>query len=356
MGLQNLSIRQFRCFTVLDLEFSSHLNVIEGKNASGKTSILEAIFLLSRGRSFRTAHLGAVTRLGTQGFLLAARVTSRLSQVEISLTRHDGCLEPKVYGRTVGTISQLAAILPVQLLDSQTNQLIQGGPKYRRQFLDWGAFHVEPNFHDVWQRFHRALKQRNILLTKKRPMDEISTWDIELSRQGEALDQIRQRYLQDIHPHVFESAKQILAGVSVSLDYRRGWPEDVSLADALKTSSKRDRLLGVTHVGPHRSDLIIQVNGRPAQEAISRGQEKVLAASLLLAQAAFYQQQAGLPCTLLVDDLSAELDAEYLSKLLQRIQEVGTQVVMTTIDSASGLIKKADAVFHVKQGKCHRVV
>jgi DNA replication and repair protein RecF len=358
MGLQNLSIRHFRCFSAVDLEFSPHLNVIEGKNASGKTSILEAIYLLSRGRSFRTANLETATQDGNNKFLLAARIASQLTKIEISLTRHDRSLKPRVAGKAIETLSQLAALLPVQLLDGEANHIIRGSPKYRRQFLDWGAFHVEPLFYETWRRYHRALKQRNSLLKAARPPKDkdAETWNVELAAHGERLNEMRQQYLRNLCGRAIALAEQSLEGISISLGYQRGWSEDIALVDALRTSSKRDQLIGATQTGPHRADLIIRANGKRAQEAISRGQEKVLAATLLLAQASLYQQQRGLSCTLLVDDLAAELDAKHLGSLLKRIKEVGSQVIMTTIEPLPKQGHIDTAVFHVKQGKCLSVV
>lgn len=356
MGLQSLSMRWFRCFASTDLDLSPRFNLILGKNASGKTSILEAFYLLSRGRSFRTAHLDAVVQQGSAGFLLAARAISQHSTLEISLARQDGVLEAKIAGKTVKGLSQLAAAFPIQLLDGQANQLINGGPKYRRQFLDWGTFHVEQRFYQTWLSYCQALRQRNILLKANQPKAEVAVWDVELTKHGEVLSEIRQRYLHDLGPRVLKFAEQSLDGVPVSIEYRRGWPVGVPLAEALQIWAKKDRMLGVTHMGPHRADLAIRVNGRPAQEAISHGQEKVLAAAFLLAQADFYQRESGLSCTLLVDDLAAELDADHLRKLLQRISEVGTQVIMTAIEPLPTLNKTADAVFHVKQSNCRRMV
>lgn len=356
MGLKNLSIRQFRCFTSVDIELSPHLNVIRGKNASGKTTILEAVFLLSRGRSFRTAHLQTTLREGSAKFQLAAMLAREFAPIEISLTRKDGFLEPKVAGKATPTLSELAYLLPVQLLDGEANQLIQGGPKSRRQFLDWGAFHVEPTFYETWQRYHRALRHRSSLLKTNHSLNQIALWDIELAIHGEKLDEIRRRYFQGLRSQVVELAVQALGGVDISLGYRRGWSEGESLTEALRISLNRDRLTGITHAGPHRADLVIHVDGRPAQETTSRGQQKVLAAALLLAQADLYQKQTGLACTLLVDDLAAELDVDHLERLLQSIRKVGNQVVMTSIEPLPIPTETGTAWFHVKQGECRPMV
>lgn len=356
MGIRHLLIRQFRCFSAVDIELSPQTNIVQGKNASGKTSILEAIFLLSRGRSFRTPHLETALRQGSEEFYLAAGVTNHASIVDVSLKRRNGLLQPTVAGKSTATLSQLAVLFPVQLLDGQTNLLIHGGARYRRQFLDWGAFHVERAFHETWQKYHRALKQRNALLKRNRHVDGISAWDAELVQYGEKLSLMREQYFHDIHEDILEITERTLDGVAISIKYSRGWAEDSSLADSLRASSKRDRLLGTTCSGPHRADLAIQVNGRPVQEIISQGQAKILATSLLLAQATLYQRQLGASTTLLVDDLAAELDTEHLTVLLQRIREIGSQVILTTIEPHPVVTGSAAAVFHVKQGNCFKMI
>lgn len=356
MGLLSLSLRQFRCFDAADLDFSPRFNVIVGRNASGKTSLLEAIFLLSRGRSFRTSRLAEVTKLGSSRFQLHGNVTHGSVKFALSLARNSGLLEAKIAGMPAENLGQLAAAFPVQLLDGHTHQLISGGPKYRRQLLDWGAFHVEPGFFGIWQGYKRALKQRNAALQVKGSEHATSVWDLELATFGEKLHDLRRGYLSVFSSHAVAWAKQSLEAMAVEFEYRCGWPEEEQLLYALRSTIKRDRLLRATSVGPHRADLLIKLNGRPADEIVSRGQEKALASALLLAQADLYKHQTGLPCTLLLDDLAAELDMEHLTRLLQRVHEIGAQAIATTISPLPSEFCKEANMFHVEQGECQAMV
>src|SRR5690242_11309359 len=161
MALSRLTLRDFRCFAALDLDLSPRANLVLGDNASGKTSLLEALFVLSRGRSFRTSKAENLDRHGTEGFLISATSVENAGSVPLGLARRGGILEARVGGAPAQNLAELTERLPVQLFDSTAHQLIEGGPRHRRQLLDWGTFHVEQGFLPVWRRYQRALKQRN---------------------------------------------------------------------------------------------------------------------------------------------------------------------------------------------------
>lgn len=353
MGLLTLSLRNFRCFDVVDLELAPTFNLITGENASGKTSLIESIFLLGRGRSFKTANLESAVRTGTAGFQITGRVTTPSTPLQMGLGRSNGQLQARIGGETPATLAQLSEAFPVQLVDSQAHLIVRGGPRRRRQFLDWGVFHVEPGFFPVWRRYQRALRQRNMLLRSGKSPQEIASWDGELVIQGEALNNYRQDYLTRLVPTATAWAEQALGGLEVALKYRPGWPEERGFSDALKAGIERDRYAGMTQIGPHRAELLIKVEGKPAQERVSRGQEKALVGSLLLAQAAVYRERVGRPCTLLLDDLEAELDTSHLGRFLDRVEETGAQTHITAITPTALIAARAAKVFHVKQGKVH---
>ncbi len=356
MGLSIISLRNFRCFTSAELEFDPYLNFIYGENAAGKTSLIESIFLLGRGRSFKTANLGSAVYPGTNGFQINGQVTNLSTPLRIVWGQDGNQLQTTLGGKALVTLAQLSENLPVQLIDSQAHQLIRGGPRCRRQFLDWGVFHVEPIFFPTWRRFQRALRQRNTLLRGGKSKREVESWDGELIFQGETLDHLRRQYLANLMPTAKSWAGQVLGGPDISLEYRSGWPESMGLSQALQSALDRDLNSGTTQFGPHRAEMLIKVDGKAAQEWVSSGQEKVLAGSLLLAQAALYRILTGRSCTLLLDDLAAELDPQHLTRFLECIDETRAQTHITAI-AASPLIKaRASKLFHVKRGKIDSMV
>jgi len=356
MGLSNISLRNFRCFTSADLEFAPTLNLLYGENASGKTSLIESIFLLGRGRSFKTANLGSAVYAGAQGFQISGQITGFSTPMRIGLVRDGSQLQAIIGGKVLATLAQLSENLPVQLIDSQAHQLIRGGPRCRRQFLDWGVFHVEPVFFPAWRRYQRALRQRNTLLRNGKSQREVASWDGELVSQGETLDRLRQQYLVNLLPTAKSWAGQALGGLDISFEYRPGWPESQNLLEALRNAFDRDQSSGTTQFGPHRAEMLIKVDGKAAQERVSSGQEKVLAGSLLLAQAAVYRILTGRPCTLLLDDLASELDAYHLARLLERIDETHAQTYITAIEASPLIMERVAKLFHVKQGKIDSMV
>lgn len=356
MGLISLTLQDFRCFAQAELVFSPQTNLVWGENASGKTSVLEAIFLVGRGRSFRTGHLDPVSRFGSKGFQVVAQVAAPFGTTPVGLARQHGNLKARIGGRPAAGLAELAETLPVQLVDSQAHLLVDGSPRYRRQFLDWGVFHVEPGFFAIWQRYQRALQQRNALLRGGRPAREIAPWDSELISSGESLDLFRRRYLDGFSQTAERWSQEALGELAVSLEYRPGWPEGQSLAEALVINRERDRQQGGTQTGPHRADILIKVDGRPARDRISRGQEKALAGTLLLAQTAVYRAATGRACVLLLDDLPSELDSGHLGRFAGQVIATGAQTVITAIDNDSLPDTMRSRVFHVEQGMITQMV
>ncbi|HVC28978.1 MAG TPA: DNA replication/repair protein RecF [Gammaproteobacteria bacterium] len=356
MGLSNISLRNFRCFTSAEVEFAPNLNLIYGENAAGKTSLIESIFLLGRGRSFKTANLGSAVYSGANGFQINGQVNYLSTPMRIGLVRDGSQLQATIGGNALATLAQLSEILPIQLIDSQVHQLIRGGPRCRRQFLDWGVFHVEPIFFPAWRRYQRALRQRNSLLRNGKSKREVESWDGELVSQGETLDRLRRQYMANLLPTAKSWASQALGGLDINLEYRPGWPESQRLLESLQYAFDRDLNSGTTLFGPHRAEMLIKVDGKVAQEWISSGQEKVLAGSLLLAQAAVYRSLTGRPCTLLLDDLAAELDPYHLTRFLERIDETHAQTHVTSIEASPLIRERATKLFHVKQGKIDSMI
>lgn len=356
MALSRFSLRDFRCFESVELDLSPRANLIYGDNASGKTSLLEAVFFLSRGRSFRTSKADNLVRHGAEGFTLSGQASDTSGTVPVGIARTPAGLEARVAGAPAQSLAQLAERVPVQLLDSSAHQLIEGGPRNRRQFLDWGVFHVEPSFLAAWRRYQRALKQRNALLRQRAADALLKTWEPELVAAGLQLDQSRQAYLNQLEPVAVAWASRLLGGLDLKFRYLRGWGEGKSLEEALEANRNRDREQGSTQSGPHRAEVVIEIDGLPAQQQVSRGQQKVLAGALLLAQAAYLHQAVGRQCLLLLDDLAAELDAGHLTRFLDLVQETQAQTFLTSVEEAR-LPHWAEARrFHVEQGKITQVV
>jgi DNA replication and repair protein RecF len=238
-------------------------------------------------------------------------------------------------------------------MEPNSHLLISGSPDGRRRFLDWGVFHVEPQFLECWRRYSRALKQRNAALRagQSRVLDSI---DQIFAEQGEALNRYRQAYFASLSGAIGNSKEQAETPelVDVELEYHAGW-KGKSLGEALAAARKRDLERGVTSQGPHRADMQINKGGKPVRAVFSRGEQKSLAATLLLTQAELI---AGLgePPLVLLDDLASEFDRPHFDAVLTRALHSAGQVWVT--GTAAPEWQQEHKVFHVKHGAVQEMI
>ena len=335
MSLRRLEIRDFRCIESAELDFDGRCNLISGQNASGKTSLLEAIFFLGRGRSFRTPRNETLIRTGAKELLLAGRFEAGAGALRpVGVRYSPEGFEAKAGGSRIGSLAELASILPVQAIDPEVHRLVEEGPQERRRYLDWGVFHVEPRFVDHWRRYQRVLKQRNAALRSEAPEPVIRAWDPELVEAGRALAKFRRGYFEALRAHVSAMGQRLL-GLPIDLALSDGWAAGTDLAEAVSHAWPRDRERGTTHVGPHRADLSIRVGGQPARHRVSRGQQKLTAAAMLLGQLKCDAELGSPTAALLVDDPAAELDEANLDKLVSVVLELPGQLFVTALDPST---------------------
>lgn len=348
--LASVDINNFRCIAEAQLEFDPQGTGILGKNASGKTSLLEAIFFLGHGRSLRTNVRDKLVRHGAGFFRVVARVDTPRGSL-VAGTEYGGeRTVTRLGGQGVSSVSEIAEILPLQLIDPGVHRLVEEGSARRRRLMDWGVFHVKHEFLAIWRRYQRALLQRNAALRRLESPSVIGAWEAELVECGGAVDRARAAYVEELRP-CFEALAGRLLGVEATFEYRRGWPADVSLDQSLVARRDRDLQLRTTTVGPHRADLAFKVEGSPARDQVSRGQQKMLACALILAQVELRARYATVPTCLLLDDPAAELDVDNLGKLLSVIATVPAQLIVTSVSEAGLAGMNIRRRFHVEQGR-----
>ncbi len=347
--LERLDITDFRCIREAALDPDPGINLVTGPNASGKTSLLEAIFVLGRGRPLRTARSARLARDGTDRYRLIGRVRHATRSVTIGIEGDHAGTMARIGGEPARSLANLADTLPVQIIDPDVHKLLEEGPERRRQYVDWGVFHVERRFLETWRRYQRALKQRNAALRTGSPDAMLDRWDEMLVADGEQLDKFRRRYIEALTAHM-SPVSDAVVGAAVKLSYRRGWSDDRSLPDQLVEIRQRDRELGYTTTGPHRADLSIALDGRQARGRASRGQQKLIAASALIAQIRQLKTTVGLTPVLLLDDPAAELDAAGRIRLLEAASDLGTQLFVTALQTGDLPSLTPQRVFHVEHG------
>jgi DNA replication and repair protein RecF len=330
VSLSRLQVTDFRCLQSAELHPDAHFTLISGPNASGKTSLLEAIYLLGRGRSFRTRRLEHLIRHGADRFVVFGEIDTLLRRVPMGVEGSRKGIRAQIDGDKPSSLAELALYLPVQIIDPEVHHLIEEGPSRRRRFLDWGVFHVEQSFVGHWQRYQQVLKQRNAALKSRQPKSVVSVWDADLVRSGELLSAARSHYVSLLSP-LAELIGRNLLGMELSLSYRKGWLKDQSMAEALQKSWNHDVDLAATQVGPHRAELGIRLGGLPVKDRISRGQQKLLAAALLIAQIKLFPEGSPVQPTLLLDDPAAELDDERLASLISEVSSQSVQLIVSTL-------------------------
>ncbi len=374
MYLRKLFIQHVRNLDTTTLSFGPGFNYIHGANGAGKSALLEAIHILSRGRSFRSHRISSVIRHQQEELILHGKVaapdgTSR--SLAISRTR-GGQTQIKTAGKKQSKISALAKIMPVQLLLPEAAELIFASPALRRGFMDWGLFHVEQQFLDLFADYRRVLAQRNAWLKTQDGEVGVDPWSAQLLQLAMPLHGMRQNYVASITPLIEANVQRLDPALQVQIRYRSGGLGEPDEAEKrLVESMPRDVKLGATHRGPHRSDLVFTVDQQPAAQILSRGQAKLLAGACILAQAQYLQQQTQTKSIFLVDDFGAELDTAHWAVFLDSLVELDCQIIATgTTELAGngGVLEKAAsgkhgaaggdvpelsdlAVFHVEQGR-----
>ena len=349
MALRRLQVSDFRCVQAADLQFDPNFTLITGLNASGKTSILESIHVLSRGRSFRTRQVEPLIRTGTARFVVFGEVDLAERRVSMGIEGSSDGVRARMGGERVGSLAELTAAFPVQVIDPEVHRLIEEGPSRRRRFLDWGVFHVEHAFVNHWQKYQQALRQRNAALKSRQAQSMVMAWDGELIRLGSLIDSARRRYAESLSFTTRTIARSLL-GLDVSLAYRSGWSKDSTLAEALVASWAHDVTLGSTTVGPQRAELSIRIEGSSVKDRISRGQQKLLAAALVLAQITLFPLESDTRPTLLLDDPAAELDAERLLGLIREVAESTVQLVVTSLTPDFAAFGMPGRHYRIKSG------
>jgi DNA replication and repair protein RecF len=331
MSLRRIQVTDFRCLQSAEIELDSEFTLVSGPNASGKTSVLEALYVLGRGRSFRTRRLEKLIRSGAEHFVIHGEADLDARRIGLGVEGSSEGMRARLGGDAVSSLAELAAVHPVQIIDPEVHGLIEEGPSRRRRFLDWGVFHVEHQFVDRWQRYNGALRQRNAALKSRQGRSIVAAWDPELIRLGNDITDSRSRYVLSLAESARTIAQRLL-GLELSLQYHTGWARGVSLAEALARSWDHDQEVGTTQVGPQRAELAIRLSGEAVKDRISRGQQKLVAAALLMAQLKLIPLDDVAKPTLLLDDPAAELDD---GRLLDLIGELGRQSVQLVVTSLS---------------------
>ena len=358
MIIIKLNISSVRNIIMAAIYPSPTLNFIVGKNASGKSAFLEAIFLLGRIKSFRSTAIKSVINSSQLQLVVSADVlqmNGSTSHLGVQVDSKSYCC--RINYQTTHKKADLAYALPLQVIHPKSYELLDAAPQLRREFLDWGVFNDNESFLLNWRNYKKALAQRNSLL-KSRSLKELNVWNNELVYYGTIVNNYRQSYLLQFKPVFIEIVAKFLDLKDVDLRFLSGWNTDKDLLNVFIEDLDKDLRFGFTHSGPHRADIQIMVGGRLAKDFVSRGQLKLLVMSLKLAQMQLLKNQHSNVGCFLIDDFAAELDLINRAKLLHYLIELQCQVFITTTEPSDfGDLSHIEnyKMFHVEHGNIIQV-
>ena len=348
MSIRQLSLTDFRNLKSTTLDFDPSINLICGDNGSGKTSLLEAIFVLCQAHSFRTHLLKQCIHHEKNGFLLFGRFDG----FKAGLSKTHEKLEIKLDGEAIKRRSELVRRSPINIVNAASFELVEGAPAVRRKFLDWCLFHVEHEYAEIWLQFQHALRQRNRLLKTSRDLIQLDYWDQALIEPALKLSEMRKKYVAELKTTVDECLESIISGITPGFEYYQGWAQDEDLGEAMRKRRSKELKAGFTGSGIHRDNLKLTSAGYPVAEILSRGQSKRLCLALLLAALKLVSRSNDTRIILLIDDLHSELDQESQNLIYQQLLEMNLQLFISNVETRlpAVLSTKEVKMFHVEHG------
>lgn len=364
MSVVKLTTQNFRNLEGLSINFHPELNFFVGDNGSGKSSLLEALFFLGHGKSFRTTKVDLLACHDTQKFVVSIRDNNE-RQLGLSRDIASGLTNIKIDGQRHNRLSVLAKNIAIQIVTPESFKLFFGGPKERRRFIDLGMFHVKHDFSSLWKSFNRVLKQRNacIRLNERSLNSEnnkmLAYWTEQFCQLSNEVSVLRSAYVSEIISELNSWLSILLPSLNerVTVQYLQGWSTKSTLIDILNSNKEREASFGYSLYGAHKFDVKFLLDKKPLEVQLSRGQQKLFLLALTFAQASFIAKVKLVKPILLIDDIGAELDINSRSALSKAIEKLDCQVIITAIESSvlKPFFGKDNEIkfsmFHVKHGK-----
>lgn len=355
-----MSVEQFSTFNFRNLKqdkihLHNDLNFIIGDNGSGKSSILEALFYLGHGKSFRTNKSESLISNGRDQFSINVQTNSQCS-LGVSRSLNNETVI-KIDGVKEAKLSELAKNVAVQIVTPESFKLFFGGPKERRRFVDLGLFHVKHEFSNLWKEFNRIHKQRNACLREGFRNEQSRYWTEQFSIASEKIAKVRSSYITELTEELSFWISLLLPANSESIEirYLQGWNSSRELIELLKENEEREYERGHSLYGSHKFDLKFLLDKVNLENKLSRGQQKLFLLALTFTQAKLIEKVKRVKPIILIDDIGAELDLNSRQALANAYQYFNCQTIITAIDrfALEPLVPNDNnyKMFHVKHGQ-----
>ncbi|MFO7945955.1 MAG: DNA replication/repair protein RecF [Armatimonadota bacterium] len=378
MYIQRLALENFRVYPELQIEFPPGLAIIVGPNASGKTSLLEAIHFLATSKSHRTnadrelvhfksphARLQGTFVSDTRELTIAAAIPARVSDRKPS---SPSSKQMKLDGQSIDRIVDLIGRVPVVMFSNDDLDIVRGAPDFRRRFLNIAIAQLRPRYYDDIRRYGRALLQRNELLKLvcdgHAEKQRLTPWTEQLAKAGAAITNDRSEFIESltesagrVHARLSGGEQDGADGEDIVVQYKTNLGDDLdtevsaeAFMEMLEEGLAEDIRRGYTTIGPHRDDFEIQINGNDARTFGSQGQQRTAALSLKLAQADVVMNWRGEPPLLLLDDCLSELDSARSRRILRLAQQRQGMIITSPVMTDT-LAEQPDArIYEVEDG------
>ncbi|MCH9048491.1 MAG: DNA replication and repair protein RecF [Proteobacteria bacterium] len=352
MRLDYLQVRQVRNLTDVQISPNTEVNIIYGENAAGKTALLESIYLLSKARSFRTAHIKEVIQHNKKELTVSGVITNHKNEsVNTGIRKTIKETEIRYNGARIKTVSEQANNVIVLCAIPDNTKVLTGTPKDRRKWIDWALFHVEQNYLQVWHDYHQALRNRNALLRGPTKNNEFFVWENIMASTAEALSDMWRNYLICLQKYYKEVAGKRSYG-NVVFSVRKDKYRANNFLEYLQATRQSDIKAGFTQQGPHKTDFEFKIQGKHVNTVFSGGQIKLFVTMLSITQAKLLKIEKGKTPIILVDDLTSELDKKTAAILLELLYEEKMQLFITTTElSKIHKSNKDISLFHVEHGR-----
>ena len=378
MKIKTLKLLYFRNYLSLNIEVHPSLNVLVGDNANGKTNIIESIFCLALGKSYRTKSDSECIMFGEEAAAMSCVLEKNDKMLDIMLGINNKGKSAKIAGLKKTKLTDFVGELNVVLFSPEDLQIIKGSPSLRREFINREFYQFSRIYHKYYLMYQHLLKQRNSYLKdmRKNPKDEMSlayleTLTSQLAKVAIYITKERVSFVQDISELTYKNMMNISNGQELlKIRYKSSVLESLNIVDVMdegfteenltKVMMKKsfdDIMRGSTKIGPHQDDLEFYINELDAKMYASQGQQRSIVLSLKLAEINYLKSKTGTYPVLLLDDVLSELDKNRQLKLLDAINE-NVQTFITTpsiSDIKEDLLKKAK-VFKIENGNISELI
>lgn len=363
MIIKGIRLINFRNYISMSASFGSGVNILVGKNAQGKTNLLEAIYMCSTGRSFRTLRDKEIISFGKKEAYVGAELSigelEKFTEIKLESDKPKRIRMNKV---ELKSYKELNTGLKVVVFFPDDLKLVKEGPGNRRNYLDTSISQLKPVYHHNLSRYYKALIQRNNLLKSRRSLSELSelleVFDVQLAKLGTLISMEREQYIKRIKKEARDIHSKITSGKEeLDIEYNTNIPAGASLLDIeekyldqLRKGRSRDIEIGSTSIGPHRDDFTPSINGKDLRTFGSQGQQRTLVLTLKLSEVKILKKETGYYPVLLLDDVYSELDEDRRGFLTGLFSETQTFITVTDAVETDSLKDFDKTIFYVMEG------